>query len=172
MVELDARYQDGVRGGRLLQRTVDLAERLDRLGAAEAAGAHLLAGRLSLDRGDPATADLHLLAAGALPAQRATARPGRGLAGPGAALRGQRRSPRDASGPRSWPDALDEHRLTMGATELRARATTHGLELAVLASAMRCVAMIPSACWPGASVAGHGTRRPTGTAAGERTGDR
>jgi tetratricopeptide (TPR) repeat protein len=133
MVELDARYQDGVRGGRLLQRTVDLAERLDHLGAAEAAGAHLLAGRLSLDRGDPVTADLHLLAAAR---SRRSAPPlARGAAWLAQALRcaasDDRRGMLRACG--RGLDALDEHRLTMGATELRARATTHGLELAVLA---------------------------------------
>src|SRR4029453_7667690 len=30
-------------------------------------------------------------------------------------------------------DALDEHRLSLGATELRAHATTHGAELAMVA---------------------------------------
>ena len=68
---------------------------------------------------------------------------------------------------------LDEHRFTLGASELRAQATAHGAELALLAQRHAAAgAAAPGCCWPGASAGGRprsrsrrcGRRRPELTA--------
>jgi tetratricopeptide (TPR) repeat protein len=128
-----ARYGVGPVSAPLLREADQAAARLDALGSSEAAQAHLLAGRIALDLGRFDQADHHLAAvartrnrgpalsrvsgwlAEALRAE-AAGRPGRMLA---ACRRGL--------------DVLDEHRLALGASELRAQATVHGAELAVLA---------------------------------------
>jgi tetratricopeptide (TPR) repeat protein len=133
MVQLEARYQSGETGPRLLRRVSEVARRLDALGASEASAAHLLAGRLALAAGHAQTADRHLELAG----QRSKDAPplARSAAWLGKALRSEARA--DVRGMLTacarGLDALDEHRLTMGATELRALATGHGAELAELA---------------------------------------
>ncbi len=117
----------------LRRDAADLADRLATLGAAEAADAHLLAGRLARALGESADAERHLAAA-ARTRHRGTAltRAGGWLA---EALRadaaGEARRTLDAC--RRGLDFLDEHRLTLGAPELRATATAHGAELAALA---------------------------------------
>ena len=133
MVQLEARYQSGERGERLLRRVSAMAGRLDALGASEASGAHLLAGRLALDIGRARAADRQLELAGrhskdAPPIARSAAWLGKALR---AEARGEVRGMLSACG--RGLDALDEHRLAMGATELRALATGHGAELAELA---------------------------------------
>ena len=133
MVQLEARYLSGEKGPRLLRRVSEVARRLDDLGASEASSAHLLAGRLALADGRARTADRHLELAG----RRSKDAPplARSAAWLGKALRSEARA--DVRGMLSacarGLDALDEHRLTMGATELRALATGHGAELAELA---------------------------------------
>jgi tetratricopeptide (TPR) repeat protein len=133
MVVLDARYQAGERGAGLLRRMTAVALRLDALGASEASAAHLLAGRLALELGRVRAADRQLELAGrhskdAPPIARSAAWLGKALR---AEARGEVRSMLSACG--RGLDALDEHRLTMGATELRALATGQGAELAELA---------------------------------------
>ncbi|MEU4192015.1 CHAT domain-containing protein [Kribbella sp. NPDC026611] len=133
MVALEARYQSGERGDGLLRRVQEVARRLDAVGASEASAAHLLAGRLALAAGRPKTADRQLELAGR---SSKDAQPmARSAAWLGKALRAEARS--DVRGMLTacarGLDALDEHRLTMGATELRALATGHGVELASLA---------------------------------------
>jgi tetratricopeptide (TPR) repeat protein len=132
-VLVEARYKSGAASPALLREANRAAARLDDLGSNDSAHAHLLAGRVALGLGRRDKADHHLVAAArarrrgpALPrvsgwlaeALRAEAagRPSRMLA---ACSRGL--------------DVLDEHRLTLGASELRAQATVHGAELAVLA---------------------------------------
>ncbi|MGW6200015.1 CHAT domain-containing protein [Kribbella sp. NPDC055110] len=133
MVLLEARYQSGERGERLLRRVSAVAGRLDALGASEASAAHLLAGRLALSEGRARAADRQLELAGrhskdAPPIARSAAWLGKALR---AEARGDVRGMLSACG--RGLDALDEHRLAMGATELRALATGHGAELAELA---------------------------------------
>jgi tetratricopeptide (TPR) repeat protein len=133
MVQLEARYRSGERGDRLLRRVRTVAGRLDALGASEASAAHLLAGRLALDIGRARAADRQLELAGrhskdAPPIARSAAWLGKALR---AEARGEVRGMLSACG--RGLDALDEHRLAMGATELRALATGHGAELAELA---------------------------------------
>ncbi|GAA0581720.1 CHAT domain-containing protein [Kribbella sandramycini] len=133
MLQLEARYQSGERGPRLLQQVVRTARRLDEFGTADAAAAHLLAGRLALAEGRLRTADRQLELAGRLtknipPPVRSAAWLGRALR---AEARGETR--RMLTACTRGLDALDDYRLMMGATELRARATGHGAELAELA---------------------------------------
>ncbi|GAA3103432.1 tetratricopeptide (TPR) repeat protein [Kribbella aluminosa] len=133
MVVLEARYQAGERGEPLLRRVTAVARRLDAVGASEATAAHLLAGRLALAAGRTSAADRQLELAGrqskdAPPIARSAAWLGKALR---AEARGDVRSMLSACG--RGLDALDEHRLTMGATELRALATGQGAELAELA---------------------------------------
>ncbi|MEU8224113.1 CHAT domain-containing tetratricopeptide repeat protein [Kribbella sp. NPDC048915] len=140
MVLLEARYQSGERGEQLLRRVSAVAGRLDALGAAEASAAHLLAGRLALAAGRRRAADRQLELAGrhskdAPPMARSAAWLAKALR---AEARGEQRRMLSACG--RGLDALDEHRLAMGATELRALATGRGAELAALAlrDALRC----------------------------------
>ncbi len=133
MLQLEARYQSGERGPRLLRQVVRTAGRLDEFGASEASAAHLLAGRLALTEARIRTADRQLELAGRLskdvpPTVRSAAWLGRALR---AEARGEVR--RMLTACERGLDALDEYRLMMGATELRARATGHGAELAELA---------------------------------------
>jgi tetratricopeptide (TPR) repeat protein len=133
LVLVRARYMAGPVSARLLSAAERAAARLDGLGSAEATQAHLLAGRVALDLGRRDDADRHL----------------------GVAARNRRRGPamsrasgwlsealraEAAANPRRMLTAcrrglaiLDEHRYTLGASELRARATAHGAELAALA---------------------------------------
>jgi len=118
---------------RLLQAANRAAVRLEELGSGEVTQAHLLAGRVALDFGQHREAGHHL----------------------GAAARSRRRGPAmvrasgwlaealaaDAAGEprrllaacRRGLEVLDEHRFSLGASELRAQATAHGAELAALA---------------------------------------
>jgi tetratricopeptide (TPR) repeat protein len=132
-VLVQARYAAGPVSAALLREANRAGARLDALDSPDAAQAHLLAGRIALDLGRRHDADHHLAAAArarrrgpplarvsgwlaeALRAE-AMGRPGRMLA---ACRRGL--------------EVLDEHRLTLGASELRAQATVHGSELAALA---------------------------------------
>ena len=132
-VLVQARYEVGPVSAPLLREANRAAARLDTLGSSDAAQAHLLAGRIALDLGRRDDAERHLAALArtrrrgpalsrvsgwlgeALRAE-AAGRPGRMLA---ACSRGL--------------DVLDEYRLALGASELRAQATVHGAELAALA---------------------------------------
>jgi tetratricopeptide (TPR) repeat protein len=130
---VEACYKVGPVSPSLLRAANRATARLDALGSSDATQAHLLAGRVALDLGRRDDAERHLAAAArtrrrgpplsrvsgwlaeALRA-KAAGRPGRMLA---ACRRGL--------------DVLDEHRLILGASELRAQATVHGAELAALA---------------------------------------
>lgn len=130
---VQARLASGPASPRLLAQAEDTARHLAALGSPDVVQARLLAGRVALALGRPAAAARFLGAA-------AQAR----LHGPAvsrvdgwlaqallAGARGDRRTMLIAC--RRGLDLLDEHRLTLGAAELRARATAHGAELAELA---------------------------------------
>ena len=103
------------------------------LGSSDAAQAHLLAGRIALDLGRRDDAERHLAALAR------TRRRGLALSRVsgwlGEALRAEAagRPGRMLAACRRGLDVLDEHRLALGASELRAQATVHGAELAALA---------------------------------------
>jgi tetratricopeptide (TPR) repeat protein len=131
---LQARYSAGSVSGRLLREAERTAVRLDALGSADAQHARLLAGRVALALGRPQDADRNLAAAA-----RGRRRPGPAMTRANAwlaeALRAAAagRPRRLLSACRHGLSVLDEHQLTLGASELRARATAQGAELAVLA---------------------------------------
>jgi tetratricopeptide (TPR) repeat protein len=133
LVLVQAQYAAGLAPGPMLRRAERAAVRLETLGSGEVAQAHLLAGRVALDLGRRAEADRHLMAA-ARSRHRgpAMARANGWLS---EALRaeaaGQPR--RLLAACRRGLDILDEHRHTLGASELRAQATAHGAELAAIA---------------------------------------
>ncbi|MBC6462224.1 CHAT domain-containing protein [Actinomadura sp. HBU206391] len=130
---LQARFAAGLTSGRLLRESARTAQRLGALESAESAQAHLLAGRTALALGRLAEADRHLSeAARARRRGPALSRTAGWLA---QALRAQAQGlPRGLlSACRRGLDLLDDHRLTLGASELRAQATEQGAELAALA---------------------------------------
>jgi tetratricopeptide (TPR) repeat protein len=132
-VLVQARYAAGPVSPALLREAKRAAARLDALGSPDAAQAHLLAGRMALELSRRHDAERHLAAAAR------TRRRGPALARAsgwlGEALRAEaaNRPDRMLAACRQGLDALDEHRLTMGASELRAQVTVHGAELAALA---------------------------------------
>src|SRR5215467_13396763 len=131
---LQARCASHAPSARLLRQAGQLAADLDLLGSGDAAQARLLAGQLAGALGRPAEADAHLRAAARNRYRRVTA-----LARAQGWLAEAHRA--DAAGDRRRLLAacgrglaiLDEHQLTLGASELRAQATAHGAELAGLA---------------------------------------
>jgi tetratricopeptide (TPR) repeat protein len=132
-VLVQARYEVGRASPALHRQANRAAARLDALSASDAAQAHLLAGRIALKLGRRDDTERHL---GAVARTR-----GRGPALSrvsgwlGEALRAEAedRPSRMLAACRRGLDVLDEHRLALGASELRAQATVHGAELAALA---------------------------------------
>jgi tetratricopeptide (TPR) repeat protein len=133
LVLVQARHAVGLVSGKLLHAADEAAARLEEFGSGEATQAHLLAGRVALDLSRPAEADRHLSAA-ARSRRRgpAIARANGWLA---EALRAEAVAEprRMLAACRRGLEVLDEHRFTLGASELRAQATARGGELAVLA---------------------------------------
>jgi tetratricopeptide (TPR) repeat protein len=169
LVVIQAQFAAGQVSARLLAAASETGDRLTALGSAEAAQAHLLAGRVALAVGRRADADRHLSAA----AQRrrrgpAIARVAGWLA---EALRvgalGDSRQLQIAC--RRGLEVLDEHRWTLGASELRAQATAHGAELAALAQRHVAAMHRPrllltwSERWRATALAVPAVRPPTGT---------
>src|SRR5271155_3203025 len=132
-VLVQARYEVGPVSAQLLREANRSAARLDALGSSDAAQAHLLAGRIALDLGRRDVAERHLAALAR------TRRRGPALSRVsgwlGEALRAEAagRPSRMLTACRRGLDVLDEYRLALGASELRAQATVHGAELAALA---------------------------------------
>ncbi|MEW1602820.1 CHAT domain-containing protein [Streptomyces sp. NPDC093808] len=133
LVLIGARYEAGKRSGRLVADAAAVAERLAELGAPAAPEAFLLAGRIALDLGRTADAERHMAVAarsrrGGPPLARMT---GWAAQAQRARAAGSTRGVQEAC--RRGLDVLDDHRMTLGASELRARATAQGAELAALA---------------------------------------
>ena len=132
-VLVQARYEVGPVSASLLREANRAAARLDELGSSDAAQAHLLAGRIALDLGHRDDTERHLAALAR------TRRRGPALSRVsgwlGEALRAEAagRPGRMLAACRRGLDVLDEYRLTLSASELRAQATLHGAELAALA---------------------------------------
>jgi tetratricopeptide (TPR) repeat protein len=118
---------------RLLRAADRAAVRLEELGSGEATQARLLAGRVALDLGRRAEADRHLAAAAR--SRRRGPAMARATGWLGEALRAEAAAEprRLLAACRRGLEVLDEHRFTLGASELRAQATAHGAELAALA---------------------------------------
>jgi tetratricopeptide (TPR) repeat protein len=128
-----ARCAVGEHSAALFRYAEDVAARLDASRSGEAMQAHLLAGRIALSRGSVTQADQHLERAarsrrGGPPLPRSVAWLARALQ---AEARGNARATVAACA--RGLDALEEHQMRLGATELRAYGTAHGAELATLA---------------------------------------
>ncbi|MFJ2949577.1 CHAT domain-containing protein [Streptomyces sp. NPDC087226] len=133
LVLIGARHAAGHASGRLVADAAAVAGRLAALGAPAAPEASLLAGRIALDLGRTAEAERHLALAarsrhGGPPLARLTGWAAQALR---ARAAGSPRGVLEAC--RRGLDVLDDHRMTLGASELRARATAQGAELAALA---------------------------------------
>jgi tetratricopeptide (TPR) repeat protein len=128
-----ARYTGGPVTPQLLRQADRLAAWLETMGSSEAAHAHLLAGRVARDLGRRSDADRHFVTA-AQSRRRGAALP-RASGWLAEALRAEAagNSRRLLTACRRGLEVLDEHRFTLGASELRAQATAHGAELAALA---------------------------------------
>ncbi|MFE1438681.1 CHAT domain-containing protein [Streptomyces sp. NPDC058739] len=145
LVLIEARVAAGRHAGRMVADAAAVAERLASFGAPSAPEASLLAGRIALELGWREDAERHLAAAarsrhGGPPLARITGWAAQALRAQAA---GSGRGVLEAC--RRGLAVLDDHRTTLGASELRARATEQGAELAALAQ--------------GASLAAGGSRR-------------
>ncbi|MGR3868187.1 CHAT domain-containing protein [Streptomyces graminifolii] len=133
LVLIEARLAAGRASGRLVADAASVADRLAAFGSPSAPEASLLAGRIALALGWTADAERHLAAAarsrhGGPPLARMTGWAAQALRAQAA---GSGRGVLEAC--RRGLDVLDDHRTTLGASELRARATAQGAELAALA---------------------------------------
>ncbi len=128
-----ARYRTGPPSVQGLRAASRAAGRLDRLGATEAALAHLLAGRIALDLGRGDDADQHLRAAARSRLRGPAMSRASGWLAEALRAEAAANPRRMLAACRRGLEVLDQYRLTLGASELRARATAHGAELAALA---------------------------------------
>ncbi|HET7246280.1 MAG TPA: CHAT domain-containing protein [Streptosporangiaceae bacterium] len=133
LVLVQAKFATGQVSARLLREANWAAVRLEALGSGDAVQAHLLAGRVALELGRHAEADRHFSVAAR--SRRRGPAMSRASGWLGVALQAQAAGqPRQLFiACRRGLEVLDEHRFTLGASELRAQATAHGAELAVLA---------------------------------------
>jgi tetratricopeptide (TPR) repeat protein len=131
LLELQARRAAPVDRHRVARDAAALAATSDLLWP-DAVEASLLAGRAALALGDVETGRTHLAAAARARTRGTPLTRSRGWLA--AALRAEAAGRRTAvlTACERGLDVLDEHRLTLGATELRAAATAHGTELADL----------------------------------------
>lgn len=133
LILAQARYASGERSASLSRHVERVVGRLEGSRSGEAMRAHLLAGRLALGRRRITEADQHFEQAARSrrrgpPLSRSVAWLARALQ---ADSRGDARAVRAACA--RGLDAIVEHQMTLGATELRAHSTAHGAELAMLA---------------------------------------
>ncbi|MFJ4629774.1 CHAT domain-containing protein [Streptomyces sp. NPDC088847] len=133
LVLIEARLAAGRASGRLVADAASVADRLAAFGSPSAPEASLLAGRIALALGWTADAERHLAVAarsrhGGPPLARMTGWAAQALRAQAAS---SGRGVLEAC--RRGLDVLDDHRTTLGASELRARATAQGAELAALA---------------------------------------
>jgi tetratricopeptide (TPR) repeat protein len=130
---LQSQYATGKVSKRLLGESSRVALRLSALGSREAVQAHVLAGRAAVQLGLADDARRHFVAA----AQCRRGGPAlvRASGWLGEALRAQAAGDtrQMLAACRRGLAILDEHQLTLGASELRARATAHGGEFAMIA---------------------------------------
>ena len=133
LVLIEARYAVVPVSAQLLRAANRAAVRLEALGSSEAAQAHLLTGRVALDLGRRDDADRHFVAAAQ--SRRAGTAMARASGWLSEALRADAAAEprRMLAACRRGLEVLDQHRFTLGASELRAQATGHGAELASLA---------------------------------------
>jgi CHAT domain len=127
------KFAAGQADARLFREANQVAARLEELNSGEAGPAHLLAGRVALKLGLRDAADRHLIEAAK--SRRRGSAMSRASGWLSEALRAEAagRPSGLLAACRRGLGVLDEYRFTLGASELRAQATAHGAELAVLA---------------------------------------
>ena len=133
LAAVTARYAAAPPSAALLRQARGVAARLAQSGSAEAAQAHLLAGRVAMDLRRDDVAGRYLAEAALArhrgpPLSRAAGWLSEALRA--GAVRDYRRQ---LGACRRGLEVLDQYRVTLGSSELRARATAHGTELAVIA---------------------------------------
>lgn len=133
LVLIEARLAAGRASGRMVADAAAVAGRLADCGSPAAPEASLLAGRIALRLGRRAEAERHLSVAARSrrsgpPLARMTGWAAQALRAEAA---GSSRGVLEAC--RRGLDVLDDHRMTLGASELRARASAQGAELAAMA---------------------------------------
>jgi hypothetical protein len=133
LVLAEARFDVGERSMTLLRYAEQVAADLEASVAGEAIQAHLLAGRIALARASVTRADPHLESAAR--SRRRGAPLARSVAWLARALQAEAHGNARATvvACTRGLDALEEHQMRLGATELRAHGTAHGAELATLA---------------------------------------
>lgn len=146
---VQARYAAGTVSTRLLADAERAAVQLEALGSGDAPLARLLAGRIALALGRAADAESHLAAAARIRWRGPALSRIYGWLAEALRAEAAGNSRRLLNACRRGLDLLDQHRLTLGATELRAQATAQGSELAELAQrwALRSVRPRPLLAW-------------------------
>lgn len=132
LVKVRARLATGPAGSDLLREAERCTRELAALSSPELPLAHLIAGRLALGLGRTAPARAHLTAAAR--GRRHGPALSRAVGWLAEALRAEAEDDpaRLMRACRRGLDVLDEHRATLGSSELRAQASAHGAELAAL----------------------------------------
>jgi tetratricopeptide (TPR) repeat protein len=133
LIQVQAQYAAAPATTRLLRTASRAAARLEELGSPAAAQAHLVAGRVALDLGRPDEADRHLGTAARSRRRGPAMARATGWLGEALQAEAARQPRRLLAACRRGLEVLDEHRYTLGASELRAQATAHGARLAALA---------------------------------------
>ena len=169
LVVVQSQFAAGQVSGRLLAAAADTAAQLEALHSAEATQAHLLAGRVALGLGRGADAERFLSAA----AKNRRLGPAISRVAGWLAVALQAEAAGDSRrlqmACRRGLAVLDEHRWTLGASELRAQATAQGAELAALAQRHAAAARKPrqlltwSERWRATALAVPAVRPPAGT---------
>ena len=133
LVLAEARYADGEHSAALFRYAEGIAARLEVSRGGEAMQAHLLAGRIALSRGSVTKAGQHFERVAR--SRRRGPPLTRSVAWLARALQADAQSNARATvmACARGLDALEEHQMRLGATELRAYGTAHGAELATLA---------------------------------------
>jgi len=130
---VQARYAAGTVSARLLGEAERSAAQLEALGSGDAPLARLLAGRIALGLCRAADAENHFAAAARIRWRGPALSRIYGWLAEALRAEAAGSSRRLLRACRRGLDVLDEHRQTLGATELRAQATAQGSELAELA---------------------------------------
>ena len=133
LVLVQAKFAAGPVVAQLLGEAKRAATRLEELGSGDATQAHLLAGRVALELGRHDVADRHFMAAARNRWRGPAISRASGWLGEALRAEAAGHPRRLLIACRRGLEVLDEYRFTLGSSELRAQATAHGAELAVLA---------------------------------------
>ncbi|HUD38800.1 MAG TPA: CHAT domain-containing protein [Streptosporangiaceae bacterium] len=128
-----AKYADGQVSVGLLHESERAVAALDAAGSRETALAHLLAGRVAADLRRGREAEAHFAAAARSRLRGPAIARASGWLGEALAAQAAGDQRRLFAACRNGLSALEEHRRTFGASELRAQVTSHGAGLAALA---------------------------------------